>query len=76
LVDDASPKRRKQVIEQERMFECASCGHIVVVEFGKDVGGPKALAYDDYAKCKHCGEEYTNQAQIDDLVTANHKTSN
>ena len=44
---------------------------VVTVEFGDYVGGP--LAYDDYTKCKNCGKEYTNQAEIGQLVTAKRK---
>jgi transcription elongation factor Elf1 len=52
--------------KQERTFDCANCGATVIVEFGTYVGGP--LAYDDYAKCKNCDQEYTDQAEIDKLV--------
>jgi transcription elongation factor Elf1 len=54
--------------KQERTFDCTNCGASVIVEFGTYVGGP--LAYDDYAKCKNCGREYTDQAEIDNLVAA------
>jgi transcription elongation factor Elf1 len=54
--------------KQERTFDCTNCGASVIVEFGTYLGGP--LAYDDYAKCKNCGREYTDQAEIDNLVAA------
>jgi DNA replicative helicase MCM subunit Mcm2 (Cdc46/Mcm family) len=59
------------MIEEERTLDCANCGATVTVEFGDYVGGP--LAYDYYAKCKNCGKEYTNHAEISKLVTARQK---
>ena len=55
-----------QMAQQKRTFDCANCGATVVVEIGAYLGGP--FAYDDYAKCKNCGREYSNQAEIGKLV--------
>jgi hypothetical protein len=52
----------------ERTFACKNCGLVVIVEFGAYTGGP--LAYDDYAKCKNCGLEYTNQSELSELLRA------
>jgi DNA-directed RNA polymerase subunit RPC12/RpoP len=62
---------RTFMIQEERTFDCANCGATVTVELGNYVGGP--LAYDYYGKCKNCGKEYTNDAEIGKLVTARRK---
>jgi hypothetical protein len=48
--------------EQERTFYCINCGATVVVEFSTYVGGPWHIM------TKNCVREYTDQAQIDNLV--------
>jgi DNA replicative helicase MCM subunit Mcm2 (Cdc46/Mcm family) len=59
------------MIEEERTFDCANCGGTVTVEFGNYVGGP--LAYDNYGKCKNCGKEYTDHAEVGKRVMAKRK---
>jgi hypothetical protein len=49
-------------------FDCKNCGATVIVEFGAYTGGP--LAYDYYAKCSTCCEEYNDSAEIERLVSA------
>ena len=53
--------------KQGRTFDCTNHEATVVVEFGTYIGG-SPLAYDDYAKCENCGQEYTDQAEMDNLV--------
>jgi DNA-directed RNA polymerase subunit M/transcription elongation factor TFIIS len=56
------------MVKGDRTFDCKNCGASIIVEFGTYTGGP--LAYDDYAKCRNCGKEYKDSAEIDQLVTA------
>jgi DNA-directed RNA polymerase subunit M/transcription elongation factor TFIIS len=66
-----STEAESLMIEEERTLDCTNCGTTVTVEFGDYVGGP--LAYDSFAKCKNCGKEYTDHAEISRLVTSRRK---
>ena len=52
----------------QQTFDCKNCGETVTVEFGTYTGGP--LAYEYYAKCNHCRQEYNDPAEIGRLVRA------
>jgi hypothetical protein len=56
------------MVKRDRTFDCGNCGATVIVDFGTYTGGP--LAYEDYAKCRNCGKEYNDSAEIEQLVTA------
>jgi hypothetical protein len=52
----------------EQTFDCKNCGATVIVEFGTYTGGP--LAYDYYAKCGNCRQEYDDPPEIERLMSA------